>query len=81
MFFLYIFQRMFLLGLPPRRSWLKAPALRRKGLLFVRPAFLRRLRWPAGLRLLTLLVLVSFENVAFLFKVELFVSCFLLIVP
>jgi len=51
---------MFLLGWLPQRSWLKAPVLRRKGLLFLRGVNLRLLRWPAGLRLLMFLVPVSF---------------------
>ncbi|OQU82478.1 hypothetical protein SORBI_3006G247300 [Sorghum bicolor] len=51
-------KRMFLLGWLPRRRWLKAPALRRKGLPFLRRVSLRPLRWPTGLRLLMFLVLV-----------------------
>ena len=58
--FLYIFQRMLLWGWLPWRSWLKAPASRRKALLFLRVVILRPLRWPAGLRPLMCLVLVSF---------------------
>jgi hypothetical protein len=51
---------MFLLGWLPRRRWLKAPALRRKDLPFLRGVSLRLLRWPTGLRLLMYLAPVSF---------------------
>jgi len=53
---LYFFQRMFLLGWLLRRNWPKAPALRRKDLLFLRGVSLRLLRWQVGLRLLMFLV-------------------------
>ena len=56
---LYFFQRMFLLGWLLRRNWPKAPALRRKDLLFLRGVSLRLLRWQVGLRLLMFLVPVS----------------------
>jgi len=51
---------MFLLGWLLRRNWPKAPALRRKDLLFLRGVSLLLLLWQVGLRLLMFLVLVSF---------------------